>query len=110
MCLVVLLGGCGPADLERHLTTYQRLLVAIQADAQPGDLWFAATAPPDVRPLMADLRLNALHHDTTAIYFRAGGGYLPAHGYVYCLPQPHTDSLSICGQGLTPVAGQWYRY
>lgn len=108
LAMLFFLAGCGPADLRENLTAYQQLLVLVQAEADPGDLWLPNTAPPDARPLMGTLRVQAVYYDSTAqsVTFRSGGGFVPENGYVYCFPTGGT----ACAARYEQVAGRWYRY
>lgn len=108
--ILLSLTACQPADLDAHLSDYERLVVLARQEGRSSFLWFATNAPDEARRLMARLHVRAVYfnQDEGVVYLRRGGGYLPEYGYIYRLPAYDSTSTDRWDAGAEHVRERWY--
>ena len=113
--IICLLGlsACRPAKFADHQEEYKRLVELVEAEQKGYILWLKGSSPDEVKRLMGQLNLSAIHYSwpEATIRFVKGGGHTPKYQYVY--RQSHyeaSNSNSYTKKWYVdePLADNWY--
>lgn len=101
MLSALVLGGCGEAvspetEPEKYAQLVRVAAAEMRAEEDTTRLWLRNNPNPRISDLMLDLKVDYVRYDARrdVVCAWAGGGMMPARGFVYRLPPSSTLPLA----------------